>query len=84
MTVIPRKMAVDEMMTDVELYRIGMRAEMRLDGQVIGRLTRWDMDAGEVERFVTDERSVIMLDEATGEIKREVLTGKVEVTLRDA
>lgn len=77
---IPRKLTVEETLTNSFLNDLAQRLVIRLDGKPQDTVVRYDMDGGEIERYVKDENDRLVVE--NDKAKREVVRGKVEVTLK--
>lgn len=79
MTNIPRKLGVDDLKT--ELAGWVMVVDIFLDGVQQKNCIRYDMDAGELERYVVDEHNKLVLDGHSA--VTETVRGEITVKLRD-
>ena len=78
MTEAPRQYGTDMPCFDPE---IGGRLRVTLDGVVVRNVIAYDMDAGQVLRYKTDEAGQFVLNIERDEVERELLTGEVVATL---
>lgn len=81
MTDIPRQLSIELMQDDPDLYTVGSRVQVWLNGVKQDACIRYDMDKGEIERYAKNEDGTIK--HTAESYTTEVVRGKVEVTLRE-
>lgn len=82
---IPRALSTDEASPHYrpDVFFIGNRIDIMLDGEVCNEVTAYDMDAGIVVRAKLNADGDIFLNEAGDGVAEETLHGVVTVTVRE-
>jgi homogentisate 1,2-dioxygenase len=79
----PRRYSVEQDVQKPDALRIGRFIEIVLDEKRQDHVISYDVDAGTVDRFVTDADGRVVLNAKGDEIRVETLHGAVEVRWKD-
>lgn len=79
---IPRHLTVEDLRGGFQ--HLAGRLDIFLDGELMHRVTSYDIDKGEIERLMTDDAGDLVLTDARDAVRVETLRGKVAVQLRHA
>lgn len=79
----PRKLSVEDLYKGTEEGAAVMKVTVSFNGVDQGHATAYDLDAGTLERIVTDEDGKPVLDPLGLELLRETVHGKVEVRWKE-
>ena len=82
MNELPRHLTLEDLRGGFQ--HLAGRLDIFLDGELMHRVTRYDIDKGEIDRLMTDEAGDFVLNEARDAVKIETLHGNVAVQLRHA
>jgi hypothetical protein len=82
-TNIPVRLSVDDVSNGVVTWEVASRIDVFLDGVKQPKAVAYDIEAGTVTRLLVDAKGNLLIDWVAGEVRRETLTGKVEVKLSE-